>query len=724
MKHIPVSLISVFIILGAVSARSQLLPPDWENPLIEAIEADDTAGVKAILAEGLKDSQRCRHTESALAVAARRGNMEVVKALFAAGAEPVEPRCPNPSPLWEASEQGHADVVALLLSRKADIHFKVGIGSTPLLAALSGPLIEEGPAGDVKKTAELLLDAGSDPNVENQYGNTPLLLAVSRADARLVNLLLAHGAVPDRKNKDGISPLDFAGKEGLDFIASLLAGKKYPKPSPSGLKLLDAAAAGDEPLASSLLAAEAPVNVLDDGGNTPLIHAAYNGKEKMGLMLLEAGADPLVRNGRNDTALHFAGARGLPRLASALLDKGADVRARDYYENTGLSYAVREGKLETAALLLSRGADPDEKGERGVSLLMEMADKGNAEMIRVLIDGKASLDAADKDGLTPLMHAVKEGKFAAAEALLNAGADPSAKDISGRAALHFALEGRHQDIAALLTSRGVKPDQDALLAALRNWDVAAVETLLEQGVSPHPIPGNEVPLLLAAGAYQVQAPLVELLLKADAKPDVADDDGFTPLMAAAEFDSADSVAAVRLLLKAGADPGARDKTGMTAWTHAMLNGSNETAEVLAEAGAAREYDALAWEGSFTQDSSRFAKAVTDQQEWDKIWQKLGKDPVSPVIDFQAYAVACVFLGEIAGFDTMGVVFREPKLEGDTLRVDYEIEPRGYITDVNSTSPYAIKVVKRSGAKDVRLTALPGNEKPDGIRDLLENPVEY
>jgi ankyrin repeat protein len=725
MKHIPLMLFFISFIIGSVPARSQRLPPDWDNPLIEAIQANDTAGVKAMLAKGLQNSDRCRHTDSAVTIAAQHGNLDVVKALFAAGGKLIEQGCSDSSPLWEASEQGHADVVALLLSMKADVHFKVGNGSTPLLAAISGPTFEEGPKGDIGKTAELLLNAGSDPNAENEFANTPLILAVYKADARLVSLLLNHGAMADRKNKDNVSPLDLAKKEGLDFIRSLLEGKKYPKPSPSGQKLLDAAAAGDEVLLARLIAAKTPVDVLDAGGNTPLIHAAYNGKEELGLMLIKAGAAPLVRNGRNNTALHFAGARGLPRLASALMDKGADPKGKDYYGNSSLSYAVREGKARTAALLLARGANADEKDEKGVTLLMEMADKGDDAMVRVLLEGKASYAAADSEGLTVLMHAAKEGKFATVETLLNAGADPSAKDAAGRAALHFALEGRYTEIAALLTAKGAKPDQAALLTALRSWDVSAVESLLKQGVSPHPVPGEDAPLLLAASAYKVKAPLTELLLKVGAKTDVADSDGLTPLMAAARFSSDDSLAAVKLLLKAGADHKARDKKGMTAWTQAMLNGSNDNAEVLSEAGATREYDALAWEGSFVKDSPRFARAVMDQKAWDEIWKKLGKDPISPVIDFKDYAVVCVFLGEIPGSDTAGVVFKEPILEGNTLRVDYNVEPRGYITDVNSTSPYAIKVIKRLGAKNIVLPSPPDRSgTPDFIKKQLENPIEY
>ncbi|MBI5623571.1 MAG: ankyrin repeat domain-containing protein [Elusimicrobia bacterium] len=714
----------VAALLAASPARSVMLPPDWANPLVEEIEQNDLDGVKAALAGGLKDDDRCRHDDSALAKAAEYGNLEIVKALFAAGAKVVEKDCEDSSPLWEASRQGHADVVALLLSKKADVRFKVGNGSTPLLAALQDPLMKVGPKGDARKTVELLLKAGSDPDAENAFGHTPLLLAVGRADARLVSLILRHGAKPDRKNEDGLSPLDLAKKEGLGFIAALLEGRKSPKPSPAGRRLLDAAQAGDEAAAAKALAAKAPADVLDEGGNTPLIHAAYNGKEAMALSLLKAGASPLVKNARNDTALHFAGARGLTALASALLDRGADPKARDHYGSTCLSYAVREAKRETAALLLSRGADPEEDDEKGVTLLMETAAKGDDAMVSVLLKAKASHAAADKDGLTALMHAAKEGKLAAVQALLEAGADPAARDSAGQAALHFALDGRYADIAALLTAKGAKPDPDALLTALRKWDAAAVESLLQQGVSPHPQPGGDVPLVLAAGAYQTKTPLTRLLLKAGARTDVADSEGLTPLMAAAKWSGEDSLGAVQALLKAGADHRPKDKKGLTAWLHAMTNGSNDTAAVLAKAGAAADYDALAWEGSFVTDSPRYAKVLTDQEAWDEVWKKLGHDPVSPEIDFKRYAVACVFLGEISGADTAGVVFKEPKLEGKTLRVDYKVVPRGYITDVHSTSPYAIKVVKRSGAREFVMPPPPDmSGTPDFIRRQLENPAD-
>lgn len=728
MKPAALFLFAIAVVFGSSPARSELRPRDWPNPLIEAIKKGDTNEVKAMLAQGLQDSDRCRRGESAVAVAAERGNLEIVKALFAAGARLIEPECSDSSPLWEASQQGHAEVVELLLSMKADMNFRVGNGSTPLLAAIAGPLIEEGPKGDAGKTAQLLLDAGSDPNVENELSQTPLILAVQHADARIVRLLLQHGALPDRRNENGDTPLSLAKKEKLDFIASLLEGKKYPRPAPSEQQLLDAAAAGDAGTVSRLLAAGTPADVLDDGGNTPLIHAAYNGKEEAALMLLKAGAAPLVKNGRNDTALHFAGARGLPRLAAALIAGKANPKARDFYGNSSLAYAVREGKAETAALLLAHGADPEEKDEKGVSLLMEMAAKNDAAMVRALLAGKASHTATDRDGLTALMHAAKEGSRDAVEALLEAGANPSAKNAAGQTALHFALEARHTDIVALLGSRGAKPDQAALITAIRSWEVPAVAAILKQGVSPHPVRGEEIPLLLAAGAYQVKGPLTELLLKAGAKPNVADSDGITPLMAAAKFPGEDSVAAVKLLLKAGADHRARDKKGLSAWTHAMLNGTNDTAEALAAAGAAREYATLAWEGSFVKDSPRFAKALTNQKEWDEVWKKLDKDPGAPIIDFKEYAVACVFLGRISGPYTKGVDFREPRLEGTTLQVDYAVGPRGYITDVSSTSPYAIKVVRRSGAENIVLPALPDGARPedDGIRDIikqLENPVE-
>jgi ankyrin repeat protein len=53
----------------------------------------------------------------------------------------------------------------------------------------------------------LLIEAGPNPNLGRDNGETPLMLAVKRGDAAAVKLLLDKGADIEIKNKKGLAPL-------------------------------------------------------------------------------------------------------------------------------------------------------------------------------------------------------------------------------------------------------------------------------------------------------------------------------------------------------------------------------------------------------------------------------------------------------------------------------------------------------------------------------------
>jgi ankyrin repeat protein len=44
------------------------------------------------------------------------------------------------------------------------------------------------------KTVQVLLDCGADPNIKNKNGETPVLAAVDGWNAKVVSLLVRHGA--------------------------------------------------------------------------------------------------------------------------------------------------------------------------------------------------------------------------------------------------------------------------------------------------------------------------------------------------------------------------------------------------------------------------------------------------------------------------------------------------------------------------------------------------
>ncbi|OGS41196.1 MAG: hypothetical protein A2506_00835 [Elusimicrobia bacterium RIFOXYD12_FULL_66_9] len=702
------TIVLLLTLLTGTAASAQRMrsmrPP--ESTLEKALKTGTATEVKNALAYAYGDDKDgCVHGDSLASLAARRGAVDILKVLIEAGYKVDGTQCRGDSPLYEAAELGHIEAVRFLLGHKPDLRFKVGNGSTALLAAVHGPILGEEPAGSKTKTARLLLDAGSEVEVENEFGHTPLLLAVRLTDAPLVRLLVKHKADPAKMNKDGLNPLALARKERLDFIVSILEGKDRYKPTSGGAKLTEAVKAGDLARVQGLLAAGVDANGLDEGGNSPLILASFMGREDIASTLLAAGADPKVRNAANDTALHYAAPKATAALVKALLQKGADPRARDYHENTPLAYAVREGKAEAVGPLLAAGAAHGEKDADGVTLLMEAAKKGDEATVLALLEGGASADAADKDGRTALLIAADEGKLGVTQALLERGADPRHADTSGATPLQKALSGGHADIARLLQEKGVKPDAAALMSAVRSQDPAAVRLLLKNGARPGAGTGSEPILVEAAGAYNNKAELTELLLSAGAPVNAADHKGTTPLMAAARYSGDDSVKAVRALLKAGADTKAKDEKGLTAWQQAMLNGHNKGARLLAAAGSPTDYNSLGWDGSFLDASEATAVIVTDPKDWEALWKRLGKESEAPEIDFKRYAAAFVFVGRLSGPDTVGIDFEKPIETKGTMTIGYTLHPN-IIYDVPGTSPYAVRVFARGGATRFAIASPP------------------
>ena len=72
----------------------------------------------------------------------------------------------------------------------------------------------------------ILLTAGATVDPIDVFGNTPLWRSVMNAspDLGTIKVLLAHGANPGRKNRQGVAPTDLARKTGRADIGALLAG--------------------------------------------------------------------------------------------------------------------------------------------------------------------------------------------------------------------------------------------------------------------------------------------------------------------------------------------------------------------------------------------------------------------------------------------------------------------------------------------------------------------
>ena len=222
---------------------------------------------------------------------ARRGKTKEVRKLLSIGVLDVSKTLllrttsEESTPLFEAVDRGHKDVVQLLLNAGADPDKGKRKGRTPLnIASYYGHI-------DVVK---MLLDKGAKPNMADEYGITPLYQAAAAANTEIVQLLLDSRANPNvGDTEDKFTPLHYA------------------------------AVFGHQVLVQALLDSGADINEVEKQGLTALHRAAYFGREDAVQLLLNRGADPNKTDKYGRTALSLARNRGHIDIVNILNARGA-----------------------------------------------------------------------------------------------------------------------------------------------------------------------------------------------------------------------------------------------------------------------------------------------------------------------------------------------------------------------------------------------------------------
>jgi ankyrin repeat protein len=184
---------------------------------------------------------------------ARDGNLSMVEALIKDDPDLVLSKDGSygRTPLHWASINGHTDIVALMLTKKADINVKDNHGRTPLHYAASNILFTSEESAVIynvegmKEVAKLLLAKKADVNVRDNDGRTPLHYAAHDGRLDMVELLLVNNAMVNAKDNCGATPLHNAASISVTTEVMEL-----------------------------LLAKKADINAKDDNGRTPLNLAA------------------------------------------------------------------------------------------------------------------------------------------------------------------------------------------------------------------------------------------------------------------------------------------------------------------------------------------------------------------------------------------------------------------------------------------------------------------
>lgn len=291
--------------------------------------------------------------------AAGNGDMATIKSLLSENPDLVNVADEKGStPLHSACNQGQSEVAAFLLEKGADIEAVNGKGFTPLQLAVYG---------GHRNLVELLLDKGADINATNKQMNMTVLdLAFPREiqanKLDIAPLLIERGAEFDvnKQNQFGYTPLDMAIVFGftqgaeylLGFGADISTPRKDGKPP-----LINAIFRGRPEIARLLIEKGADIDAPDNQGQPPIYWAVKKSLADIARILLDKGANTdFVDKDNGMTLLHITALQGHRDMVEVLLESKPDVNAKDNDGNAPLFYASKYGHKTIADLLLSNGA--------------------------------------------------------------------------------------------------------------------------------------------------------------------------------------------------------------------------------------------------------------------------------------------------------------------------------------------------------------------------------
>lgn len=177
--------------------------------------------------------------------------------------------------------------------------------------------------GNHPDKAVMLLNQGALINMQDkENGCTPLLLAVKKAHAKVIDVLLERGADVNKPTKFGYTPLMIAAELGLMKITQ------------------------------KLLKQGAKVNVsTNDGVKTPLLSALMKKHISVAKLLLDAGADVFAKN-------EFG------------------VSAVDYVQKEGFDKTVLGTRLKAFVLKAAKEQEQQKDTQNQAILLAKMAQNG------------------------------------------------------------------------------------------------------------------------------------------------------------------------------------------------------------------------------------------------------------------------------------------------------------------------------------------------------------
>ncbi|XP_026535009.1 ankyrin repeat and SOCS box protein 2 [Notechis scutatus] len=303
--------------------------------------------------------QRTLQEETALYLATNRGNIDCMRSLLQAGAEPDIANKARETPLYKACERKNSEAVQVLLQYNADVNHRCNRGWTALHEAVARNDLE---------IIEFLLQGGAKVESTNCYGITSLFVAAESGHLEALRFLAKCGADINTQASDKASALYEASKNGHEKIVEFL------------------------------LSQGADANKSNKDGFLPIHVASKKGYYEIVKMLLPVTSRTRIKRS-GISPLHLAAERNHDDVLEELIDAGFDVNATLSFERSRLYedrrtsvlyFAVFNNNVYTTELLLEAGADPNVDL---INPLLISIRHGCLKTMKLLLDYGANINA-------------------------------------------------------------------------------------------------------------------------------------------------------------------------------------------------------------------------------------------------------------------------------------------------------------------------------------------
>jgi ankyrin repeat protein len=257
-----------------------------------------------------------------------------------------------------------------------------------------------------------------------QSKEEPIFRAVQSSNLEETVQLLDTGAPVDRMDENGNTPLNYAcALENMELITKLL---RYG----------------------------ASVNGFPDG-EPPLFTAIKHNNHKPVMLLLQAGANQGIMRPFDGNAAYLAARYDQAATMRILLARGALTHLPEFQGNSAVHIAAQYGSTETVEVLMGAGGlGHSDRNEQGQTPLHLAATNGHEQVCFKLLQAGADPNALDNTNSSPLHYALRNRHPAAAVRLLEGGAIPMIPDAQGNFPIHFAVNADLTSLVMVLFGYG------------------------------------------------------------------------------------------------------------------------------------------------------------------------------------------------------------------------------------------------------------------------------